>query len=35
VTARFYPFDHLPGGILLVPEEADGATLRFEGKTLR
>jgi hypothetical protein len=34
VSARYYPFDHLPGGILLVPESADYGQLRFEGRAL-
>jgi hypothetical protein len=35
IPGRFYPFDHLPGGILLVPEDADVGTLRFEGLTVQ
>ncbi len=35
VTAQFYPFDHLPGGILLVPESEDTGTLRVDGKLIR
>jgi hypothetical protein len=35
VPARYYPFDHLPGGILLVPEDADVGTLKFNGITIR
>jgi hypothetical protein len=35
VPARWYPFDHLPGGILLVPADADLGTLRFDGRTVR
>jgi hypothetical protein len=35
VPGRFYPFDHIPGGILLVPEEADVGTLKFNGLTVR
>jgi hypothetical protein len=31
VPARFYPFDHLPGGILLIPEDADVGALKFRG----
>lgn len=35
LNARFYPFDHLPGGILLVPESDDAGTLRIDGKLVR
>jgi hypothetical protein len=35
VAGRFYPFDHVPGGLLLVPADADVGTLRFDGKTVR
>ena len=35
VKAHYYPFDHLPGGLLLVPEEADLGTLRFDGHLIR
>jgi Peptidase M66 len=35
VPARFYPFDHIAGGILLVPEDADVGTLKFRGVTIR
>lgn len=32
VDARFYPFDHLPGGILMMPAADDLGTLRVDGK---
>ncbi len=32
VTGRFYPFDHLPGGLLIVPEGAAGGAIRFNGQ---
>ena len=38
IEARFFPFDHLPGGMLLVPEdEADSVigTLSFRGVTIQ
>ena len=31
-TGHFYPFDHLPGGLLLVPDHVTGA-IRFRGLT--
>ena len=34
VPVRYYPFDHLPGGLLLVPEDADLGTLRFDGQII-
>jgi len=35
VTAHYYPFDHLPGGILFVPESEDLSTLRIDGMRIR
>jgi hypothetical protein len=35
IPGRFFPFDHIPGGLLLVPEDADTGTLKFEGITIR
>jgi Peptidase M66 len=32
VETRFYPFDHVPGGILLVREADAAGTLRIDGK---
>ena len=33
VTGHFYPYDHLPGGIVLLPEpELRGHAVRYEGK---
>jgi hypothetical protein len=31
LTARYYPFDHLPGGILFVPEDVDLGSLHIDG----
>jgi Peptidase M66 len=35
IVGRFYPFDHIAGGILLVPEDADVGTLKFQGLTIQ
>ncbi len=35
LIARFYPFDHLPGGILLLPETDDVGTLKLDGRVIR
>jgi len=39
LTARYYPFDHLPGGLLYVPvgtdETLDVATLRVDGMRVK
>jgi hypothetical protein len=32
LSARFYAFDHLPGGLLFVPEGEDLSQLRIDGK---
>jgi hypothetical protein len=34
MSARFYPFDHLPGGLLFVPADEDLSTLRIDGHTV-
>ncbi len=35
VAARYYPFDHVPGGLWFVPEAEDTAALRIEGRLVR
>lgn len=32
VTGRYYPFNHLPGGFLLVPQAQAAGTLRVDGR---
>lgn len=32
--ARFFPYDHLPGGMLFIPEHADSTLLSVEGARL-
>ena len=34
VEAHFYPFDHLPGGVLMIPDTEDVGTLRVDGRNL-
>lgn len=35
VESHFYPFDHLPGGILMIPDTEDVGTLRIDGQLLK
>ena len=34
-AAHFYPFDHLDGGLMFVPEGEDLAALRVDGKRIQ
>jgi hypothetical protein len=34
ISARFYGYDHLPGGLLFVPEGEDLSQLRIDGKVV-